>query len=236
MYGNSNQQMGYGQGFPAAYGVTAPQFAYPQQEYPSVGMYEISGQLPQEYYGQPGGVFTPTAYAAPAGYSPYGQYPQVGLWEIGAQQQAFQPTAVLPPMQSPQTTMRAPQLIPGTRLTPKIPSQDRVLWLGFRYLNISAGSSQTVTSRPQDTFAPRKVVVPSSVAPNFDILDIRIGAISQLSSADPIPAEAFIPNASLTDVHFDTAQISQDVVFSVNNISNAAASFRATMNGFVVRA
>jgi hypothetical protein len=84
MYGNSNQQMGYGQGFPAAYGVTAPQFAYPQQEYPSVGMYEISGQLPQEYYGQPGGVFTPTAYAAPAGYSPYGQYPQVGLWELPA--------------------------------------------------------------------------------------------------------------------------------------------------------
>lgn len=239
MYGSSNQQMGYGPGFAAAYqNNMTPQFAYPQQDYPQVGMYEISGQLPQEFYGQPGGVFTPTTYAAPAAYSPYlqGQYPQVGLWEIGAQQQALQPTTVLPPMQAPAVTMRAPQLIPGTRLTPKIPSQDRVLWLGFRYLNITSGSSQTVTSRPQDTFAPRKVVVPSSVAPNFDILDIRIGAISQLSSADPIPAEAFIPNASLTDVHFDTAQISQDVVFSVNNISNAAASFRATMNGFVVRA
>ena len=178
--------------------------------------------------------------------------PQLGYWDIGAGiAPPYHPTSHNPYFtqginpalaargyggSSPMVSMQRPQRLPTPQLRERVPATDRVLWLGFKFAGILTGAAQAVSSQPQDTFSPRKVVIPGSVAPNFEISDLKIGALSQFSSSDPIPAEAFIPNAALTDVHFDTAQVSQLVTFQVTNISNATATFRAAMNGFVVRA
>lgn len=116
------------------------------------------------------------------------------------------------------------------------PDQARVLWLGFKSAAaIASAASANVSAQPQDVFSARKIVIPSTVAPNFEINDIRVGTASQLSSADPVPAEAFVPDGVAADVRFDTAQVSQNITFSVTNISGAPAIFRAAINGFVAR-
>jgi hypothetical protein len=176
-------------------------------------------------------------------------WPEVGYYDIGAgagslasmgpalqQQQAFGPMPMTSWYPSGASMPGRPTGPGGLRLTDKVPQTDRVLWVGFRSAAaIGAGANANVNTQPQDTFSPRKVVVPATVAPNFEIQDLRIGNISQFSSIDPVPAEAFIPDSVATDVRMDTAQISQQINFNVNNISAAAATFRACMNGFVVR-
>jgi len=205
-------------GYEIGYGNAHPQAHVPCEAGAQVGYYNING-----YYDI--GAAAPMLHPAGA----YGGFAPLAQGAFNAT-----PTGISP--SQPSTTMQRPLMIGGAKLTDKAPTTDRVLWLGFKSSStIAASANSAVSSSPQDTFAPRKVVIPGSVAPNFEIVDLKIGAISQLSSSDPIPAEAFIPNASLTDVHFDTAQISQQVTFSVNNISNAAATFRGAMNGFVVR-
>jgi len=213
----------------AGHGHVQP-YSPPQQAY---NPYAAYGHVPQERGVQVG-------YYTIDGYPIIGAGPMMGPGVPGSMLRFGAPPAGIanpyaPYMSSQQATMSTPQIVGGRQVSEWQPMMDRVLWLGFRFAGILSGANQPVSSQPQDTFAPRKVVIPGSVAPNFEVADLKIGAISQLSSSDPVPAEAFIPNASLTDVHFDTAKISQSVTFSVNNISNATATFRACLNGFVVR-
>lgn len=170
-------------------------------------------------------------------------WPEVGYWDIGATGVPMPSLPAMGPMPMAAPYLPSGASMPGRptgpgglRLYDRIPQTDRVLWVGFRSVApIAAGANANVTAQPQDTFSPRKVIVPATVAPNFEIQDLRIGNISQFSSIDPVPAEAFIPDSVATDVRFDTAQISQQINFNVNNISAAASTFRAAINGFVVR-
>lgn len=148
------------------------------------------------------------------------------------------PYPVVPQLRSPSpSSMPArPAPLGGLQIREREPKTERVLWIGFKSAAaIAAAANSNVSASPQDTFSPRKILIPASVAPNFEVADLKVGSVSQFSSSDPIPAEAFIPDGVSTDVRFDTAQISQQVTFNVNNISNAAAVFRAAINGFVVR-
>lgn len=124
----------------------------------------------------------------------------------------------------------------GLRIRETEPKQGRVFTIGLKTSSsVAAAASATANANPQDPFAVRKVIVPATVAPNFEITDIKVGSISQLASPDPIPAEAFIPDSVNCDVRFDTAQIAQTIQFAVTNISSAAAIFRAALNGFTAR-
>ncbi len=116
------------------------------------------------------------------------------------------------------------------------PKQGRLLFLGFDSgTNIAAGATANVSTQPQDVFSPRKVIVPQTIAPNFTVNDIKVGNISQFSSSAAVPAETFVPDSAHTDVRFDTAQVSQQIVWNVTNISGAAQRFRASIEGFVLR-
>ena len=115
--------------------------------------------------------------------------------------------------------------------------KERVIVLGFdsgteEGQSIAPNERRNVVSRPQDTFAPKTITISKRLAKHFDIIDIKIGAVSQFSSAEPLPADVFVNGL---DVKFDTAQISQDVVFVVRNKSTKPRRFQATIAGFVVR-
>ena len=136
-------------------------------------------------------------------------------------------------------TLPRPPALGRGRMTvrEKRPSSPRVLHLGFDSgANIAAGASLDVITRPQDVFSPRKLMVEPLIASNFVINDVKVGNLSQFSSGtSAVPASIFTPDSVANDVKYDTAQVSQDIVIRVTNISAGASRFRAAMIGFVAR-
>lgn len=114
------------------------------------------------------------------------------------------------------------------------PSVGRDLVIGFAELAIAAGASASATQRPQVVFRPSRIVVPTAVAPNFTIDDIKIGNKSQLVSNGSIPAEAFEQNAFGVQMRMDTCGISQDFILDVTNQTAGAEDFRAAAYGTAV--
>lgn len=97
---------------------------------------------------------------------------------------------------------------------------------------VAAGSSATVTARPQTiAFKPIRVMIPATIGPDFTVEDIKVGNKSQLAQSGSLPAEAFVQTAFGSDMDMDTVQTSQDFVMQVSNISGAARTFRAAVFG-----
>lgn len=89
-----------------------------------------------------------------------------------------------------------------------------------------------ITQRPQTfAFRPETIIVPATIAPDFDIEDIKCGNISQLVANGSVAAEGFVQNAYNNKMEMDTVQTSQDFVLVVSNISGADRTFRANVYG-----
>lgn len=115
------------------------------------------------------------------------------------------------------------------------PTQARVFPLGFVSSGLIApGASQIIISRPQVIYRGERLVVPSDVAGDFTIDDVKVGKDSQFVADGPIPARALQENAWGVYFQLDTAQISQNIQLSVTNISGASRTFRAMLIGSAV--
>lgn len=115
------------------------------------------------------------------------------------------------------------------------PTASRTFPIGFvSDGTILPGDSATIVSRPQIIFRGERLVVPSDLAGDFTIDDFKVGKDSQFVSEGPIPARALQENAWGVYFQLDTAQISQNLVISVTNISGAARTFRAMLIGSAV--
>jgi hypothetical protein len=112
------------------------------------------------------------------------------------------------------------------------PRSSGVQPLGFFFLNIAAGAQVIVTTQPQVLYKPERLVVPTTIAPFFTIDDILVGNKSQFPSANPLPAEMFIPNAEAVVLELETVNPAINLSLRVTNISGAQQNFRA---GFVGR-
>jgi len=101
---------------------------------------------------------------------------------------------------------------------------------------IAAAATATVTARPQDiAFKPERLIIPTTLAPDFLIVDIKVGNRSQFTQSGNVPGEAFLPNSDDAMVDFDTLQTSQDFIMIVQNISGAARTFRAALFGHALQ-
>lgn len=97
---------------------------------------------------------------------------------------------------------------------------------------VAAGTSVTITSRPQTiAFKPERVIIPSTIAPLFTVDDIKVGNKSQFVQSGSLPGEAFLPTLFDGQMEMDTVQTSQDFVMQITNISGAAVTFRAAVYG-----
>lgn len=115
------------------------------------------------------------------------------------------------------------------------PTKAREFPLGFESpTTIAPGATATITSRPQIPFRGERLIVPSDIAGSFSILDLRVGKNSQFTSSGAVPARTFQENAVGIRLQLDTAQISQDVTLSVQNIGGAPQTFRASIIGSAV--
>jgi hypothetical protein len=99
---------------------------------------------------------------------------------------------------------------------------------------IAPGATQVLTARAQAAFKPERFVVPSTIAPNFLINSIKIGARPQtVDGADTgIPAEVFSEVAQNNLMSFDSIQPGIDLYVTVTNLdTQTARAFRGTFIG-----
>jgi hypothetical protein len=97
---------------------------------------------------------------------------------------------------------------------------------------IPAAGFFDVKSNPQIPFRPERLVVPSAIAAFFVIHDVKVGNRSQFVSSGPLPAQVFAENGVGIVMRMDTAQVSQDVVITVENTDTTTAHvFRAALIG-----
>lgn len=120
----------------------------------------------------------------------------------------------------------------GSMLRTRAPSKGREYFMGFDSVaTVAAGATAIITTRPQVIFRPDRLVIPASIAPSFLINDFKVGKNSQMVAATAVPAEAFTQGAFGVRLKSDTAQVSQDVILNVTNISAGALRFLATLIG-----
>lgn len=117
----------------------------------------------------------------------------------------------------------------------KEPTKSRKFILGFiGTTNLAAAGTETVTSRPQVLYKPVRLTVSPASAPSFTITSITIGKNNQLITTDAVPADSFTADAVDMGIEFDTCPVSANISIGISNISNAPATFRASMVGLAV--
>lgn len=124
----------------------------------------------------------------------------------------------------------------GVMLRESQPTRSGRIVLGMNSSGtVAAAASTNITARPQSTaFKPERIVIPSSIAPDFTIQDIKCGNVSQLAQSGDLAAEAFVQTVFGGEMDMATVQTSQDFVMAVTNISGAARTFRAVVYGHAV--
>jgi hypothetical protein len=108
--------------------------------------------------------------------------------------------------------------------------------LGFQPTTVTAGSTSNIPAAPQDMFRPERLVIPSDIAFDFGVQDVKVGNTSQLVSGGEVPAAIFTEVAIDTHVHFKTAEIGNQMSVSVRNKTAASIEFSAGVVGTVVQA
>lgn len=119
----------------------------------------------------------------------------------------------------------------GTLIRSVQPRSSREYALGLGLTTVNGNSSANINVQPQVMFRPERLVVPSNVAVDFLITDIKVGKNSQLVSTGALPALMFTESAFGVRLKMDTAQISMFVTISVTNTNQNAKSFAGGLVG-----
>jgi hypothetical protein len=111
------------------------------------------------------------------------------------------------------------------------PKKMRQMPLGFPETDIAASGTATVSATTQVIFRGRRLIIPADIAASLMVTDLKVGKNSQLPSEDPLPGQVFSEDAVGVDLSLDTAQISQTISISLENLSVGPITFTATMLG-----
>lgn len=111
------------------------------------------------------------------------------------------------------------------------PRNAREYALGLGSTSVTGNSSANINVQPQVIFRPERLVVPSNIAVDFLITDIKVGKNSQLVSTGALPAVMFTEQAFGVRLKMDTAQISMFVTVSVTNQNPQARNFQGGLVG-----
>jgi hypothetical protein len=119
----------------------------------------------------------------------------------------------------------------GAILRSVAPRNAREYALGLGSTSVGGNSSANINVQPQVIFRPERLVVPSNIAVDFLITDIKVGKNSQLVSTGALPAVMFTEQAFGVRLKMDTAQISMFVTVSVTNQNPQARNFQGGLVG-----
>ncbi len=111
------------------------------------------------------------------------------------------------------------------------PRNAREYALGLGSTSVAGNSSANINVQPQVIFRPERLVVPSTLAVDFLITDIKDGKNSHLGSTGALPAVMVTEQAFGVRLTKDTAQIAMFVTVSVTNQTPAARNFQGGLVG-----
>lgn len=123
----------------------------------------------------------------------------------------------------------------GTLVREESPAVSREYPVGFDSVTpVPAGAVATIIQQPQVLFRSERFVVPSDIAGSFLILDIKVGKDSMFGAAGAVAARTFDERGVGVRLRLATAQVSQQLIVQVQNISGADQRFFATMIGTAI--
>ncbi len=99
---------------------------------------------------------------------------------------------------------------------------------------LASAQGVTVTVRPQHCFRPDQLIIPSTIAPNFDIVSIVIGTQPQLVATGVTSATIYSEVSINNQQIFDVVKPGVEVIITVNNLTAAAQTFQATLLGLAL--
>ncbi len=112
------------------------------------------------------------------------------------------------------------------------PQKARQTPLGFPTTEIVAEATANVVTTTQVLFRGRRLVIPSDIAADVLVNDLRIGKNSQFPSSGPVPGRVFSEAAVGVDLSLDTAQVSQSIALNVTNTDTVTdMTFNAALLG-----
>jgi hypothetical protein len=103
--------------------------------------------------------------------------------------------------------------------------------MGLPLLTIGANATNTINTQPQFLFRPERLIIPSDIAFDLRITDVRVGTQSQFASTDPIPAAVFSEVSVNTAISFKTAEVGNLVSFSALNVTADPVQFTGALIG-----
>ena len=121
-------------------------------------------------------------------------------------------------------------LAPGRSLRP-LPEPEMVI--GFGPAVIPPGETATFNAEPKFEFSGQRLIVPSSFASAFNIVDLQVDGESQAVSAHPIPAAAFSELAVGVNLGLKKAAKGKTITLLVANATDKPQSFSAALIGSV---
>jgi hypothetical protein len=110
-------------------------------------------------------------------------------------------------------------------------------FFGLGATDIRPGEYCNITVRPHIAFRSERLVVPSTIADHFDVIDIKVGYNSQLLSPGSIPAKQYtekVPQSSEKVLCRDVCQPSVFHTVAVCNNSSKTQVFTGAMVGTAI--
>src|SRR5271155_3200906 len=108
---------------------------------------------------------------------------------------------------------------------------EREFVIGFGPVKVKARSRHIAQVQVQMPYRGNRLIVPSSLANDFSVNDIRVGKDSQAISENSIPAAAFSELAVGVNLGLDIAVPGHFVTLSVSNTTNKEKVFAAALVG-----
>ena len=133
--------------------------------------------------------------------------------------------------QQAKNDMLRKRIAAGALLRTLPPRSAREFVIGLGSTALPGLSSANISVQPQVIFRPERIVIPSNLAADFLITDVKVGKNSQLVSPGAIPAVVFVENAFGVRLKMDTAQIAQFITISVTNQNGSARNFQGAIIG-----
>lgn len=107
--------------------------------------------------------------------------------------------------------------------------------LGFTVTSVAASGSATIAALPQALFRSERLVIPSDIAFDLGVTDVKVGNTSQFAQNAEVPAAIFSEVAIDTRVGFDTAEVGNQISVAVRNKTLAAVEFTAALIGTIAK-
>ena len=107
--------------------------------------------------------------------------------------------------------------------------------IGFVPTDILGTTAALIPAAPQNLFRPERLVIPSDIAFDFGVRDVKVGNQSQFVQSVEVPGALFTEVSIDTNVAFDTAEVGNQISVDVRNKTAGTINFSAGSIGTIAK-